>query len=64
MEKLKTIERIEMMRNGKKIKCPKCEKGFVYAVGEPSTAYVFKCDSCNTGMVMTKKLDLGVRNNE
>ena len=58
MVKPKTLERIEMMRKGEKAKCPKCEKGFISAVGEPGTAYFFKCDSCNVSMVITKKLDL------
>lgn len=50
----KTVERIEKMRKGEKIKCPKCEKGFIAAVGEPENAYIFKCDECGTSMVMTK----------
>lgn len=58
MEKPKTFEKIELLRKGEKIKCPKCDKGFISAVGEPSTAYFFKCDTCNISMVMTKKLEL------
>ena len=41
------------MRNGEKIKCPKCENGFFSAIGDPKTTKVFRCDSCQTGMVLT-----------
>ena len=58
MEKPKSIERIEMMRKGKKIKCPKCESGFISAVGEPKSAYYFKCDKCSTSILQTKKIDI------
>jgi uncharacterized protein (DUF983 family) len=57
MEKPTSIERIERMRNGEKVKCPKCADGFISAVGEPSTAHVFKCDGCGTSMVMKKEID-------
>ena len=46
-------ERIEKMRNGEKIKCPRCEGGFLSAVGDPKTAKVFKCDTCQTGITLT-----------
>ena len=58
MKKPKSIERIEMMRKGKKVKCPKCEVGFISAVGDPEKAYYFKCDKCHVGIVQTKKLDI------
>ena len=58
MEKPKSIERIEMMRKGKKIKCPKCESGLISAVGNPETAYYFKCDKCSIGIVQPKKLNI------
>lgn len=57
MEKSKSIERIERMRNGEKVKCPKCADGFVSAVGNPSEAYLFRCSDCGTSMVMKKKID-------
>lgn len=46
-------ERIKKMRSGEKIKCPKCEDGFISAVGEPKSTKVFRCDHCQTGMVLT-----------
>ena len=58
MEKPKSIERIEMMRKGKKIKCPKCESGLISAVGDPEKAYYFKCDNCSVSIVQTKKLNI------
>ena len=58
MEKPKSIERIERMRNGEKVKCPKCGNGFISAVGEPSKAYLFKCSGCDVGIVMTKNIDV------
>ena len=45
--------RIEKMRNGEKIKCPKCESGFFSAVGDPKTTKVFKCDTCQTSITLT-----------
>jgi uncharacterized protein (DUF983 family) len=51
--KNKTEERIEKMRNGDKIKCPRCEDGFFSAVGDPTTTNVFKCDHCETGITLT-----------
>lgn len=59
MEKPKSIERIERMRKGEKVKCPKCADGFISAVGDPSTAYLFKCSGCNVGMVMSKNINIG-----
>ena len=58
MEKPKSIERIEMMRKGKKIKCPKCEIGLISAVGDPETTNYFKCDNCSISIVQTKKLNI------
>ncbi len=51
-----SIERIKKMRNGEKIKCPRCEDGFFSAVGDPKTTKVFRCDGCQTGMVLTVPL--------
>lgn len=51
--KTKIDLKIEKMRNGEKLKCPKCEKGFISAIGEPKTTNVFRCDSCKTGMTLT-----------
>ena len=55
MNKPNTIDKIATMRNGGRIKCPKCDSGFVSAVGKPETASLFRCDGCGTGMLMTKK---------
>lgn len=46
-------KRIEKMRNGEKIKCPKCKDGHFSAVGDPKTTKIFRCDTCETGMVLT-----------
>jgi DNA-directed RNA polymerase subunit RPC12/RpoP len=51
--KTQTEMRIEKMRNGEKIKCPRCEGGFFSAVGDPKTTNVFRCDTCQTGMTLT-----------
>ena len=45
--------KIEKMRNGEKIKCPKCDNGFISAIGDPKTTNVFRCDGCQTGMTLT-----------
>lgn len=49
-----TIEMIKKMRNGEKISCPKCN-GFISAVGNPKTTSLFKCNTCDTSMLLTKK---------
>ena len=46
MDKPKSIEKIEKMRNGEKIKCPRCDTGFISAVGNPQTTYLFRCKYC------------------
>jgi uncharacterized protein (DUF983 family) len=46
-------ENVKKMRNGEKIKCPRCENGYIAAVGNPKIANVFKCDTCKTGMTLT-----------
>ena len=51
--KTESNERIEKMRNGEKIKCPRCEKGYISAVGEPRKTKVFRCDTCQTGITLT-----------
>lgn len=52
-------EKIERMRNGEKIKCPKCEDGYVAAVGKPKDAYYFSC-TCGFRITLTKKLELDI----
>ena len=51
--KTESMKRIERMRNGEKIKCPKCEDGFFSAVGNPETTRIFKCSHCKLGMSLT-----------
>lgn len=53
--KPESLIRIEKMRNGEKIKCPRCDGGFFSAVGDPKTTNVFRCDTCQTGMTITVK---------
>ena len=55
MKQPKTIENIQKMRNGEKLKCTKCAEGYVSAVGDCKTASLFRCDHCGTSMQMTKK---------
>ena len=50
--------RIEKMRNGEKLKYPRCKNGCFSAVGDPKTTKVFRCDTCNTGMVITVPLNI------
>lgn len=51
--KMQSEQRIQKMRNGEKIKCPKCEKGFISAVGDPKTTRTFSCNHCQTSVVLT-----------
>lgn len=51
--KTKTEERIETMRSGGKIKCPRCANGHISAAGDPKTTNVFKCSHCETGITLT-----------
>lgn len=48
-----SLERIKRMRNGEKIKCSHCKDGYISAVGNPKITNVFKCDKCETGIVLT-----------
>lgn len=57
MDKPKSIEKIEKIRNGEKIKCPRCDTGFISAVGNPQTTYLFRCNNCGISIVERKKLD-------
>ena len=50
--------RIEKMRNGEKLKCPRCENGYFSAIGEPKTTKVFRCNTCNAGMVLTVPMNI------
>lgn len=50
----KSVERIQKMRSGEKIKCTKCADGFVSAVGKPENAYLFKCDRCDLNIFITR----------
>ena len=54
------ITNTQRMRNGEKIKCPKCEHGFFSAVGDPKTAKVFRCDDCQTSIVSRVPLEPNV----
>lgn len=58
--KTKTEERIEKMRNGGKIKCPRCNDGFISAVGDSKTTNVFKCSHCTTGITLTVPMERNV----
>ena len=42
-------ERMKILHSGGKIKCPRCENGYISALGDPKTAISFRCDSCRTG---------------
>ena len=46
-------ERMKIWRSGGKVKCPRCENGYWSAVGDPKTTKVFRCDTCQSGMVLT-----------
>ena len=47
------MDNIEKMRNGEKIKCPKCKDGYFSAVGDLKTTNVFRCDSCKVAITLT-----------
>lgn len=54
MEMPKGLERLNKLMNGEKVKCPKCKKGYISAVGDPKTTSLFRCSECGTSMVPTK----------
>jgi len=54
--KLPYQERIERMRNGEKLPCPKCADGWFSALGDPKTTKVFACDKCSTSMILTQRM--------
>ena len=45
-------QRIKDMRDGKNIKCPRCQTGYISAVGDPITTNVFRCNECETGIIL------------
>lgn len=51
--KISVEEKIEKMRNGEKIECPRCKIGFFSAVGDPKTTNVFRCNNCEAAMTLT-----------
>lgn len=55
--KTKSEERIEKMRNGETIKCPRCKEGVFSAAGDPKTTNVFRCSHCSTAMTLTVALE-------
>lgn len=56
--KTKTEERVELMRRGERLKCPRCSEGFFSAIGDPKTTLVFGCNKCEAGMVLTVPIDV------
>ena len=56
-------DNVKKMRNGEKIKCPKCEDGYFSAVGDPQKPNVFRCDVCEAAIVLTPTYTLedGIR---
>ena len=46
-------KRIERMRNGEKLKCPRCKAEAFGALGNPETSKVFRCSQCGCGMSLT-----------
>lgn len=56
--KTRTEERVEKMRNGEKLPCPKCSGGLFSAVGNPKTTNTFSCNKCNLKMTLTVPIEL------
>lgn len=56
--KTSTEERIEKMRKGEKLPCPKCSNGLFSAIGEPKTTNTFGCNKCSTKMTLTVPLKM------
>lgn len=48
-----TEDRLKIFRSGGKIKCPRCDEGYISAAGDPKTTNVFKCSHCATAMTLT-----------
>lgn len=46
VEKITTIGIIEKLRNGEKVKCTECGKGFYVPFGDYKTSTRFTCDVC------------------
>ena len=55
--KTKTEERIEKMRRGEKLPCPKCSDGLFSAFGDPKTTNTFGCDKCQIKMTLTVPME-------
>ena len=50
----KHMERMEVMDNGGKIKCPNCKDGYIRKVEEG----IYLCNKCKCGIVSRMPLDL------
>lgn len=46
-ERFDPVKFINDLRNGKHVKCPKCNEGHIVPVGDPKTTHGFYCDKCN-----------------
>lgn len=53
MDKPKSIEKLKNAK-WRKIKCPRCDTGFISAVGNPQTTYLFRCNNCGISIVERK----------
>lgn len=56
--KTRTEERIEKMRNGEKLPCPRCSGGLFSTVGDPKTTNTFGCNKCSLRMTLTVPIKL------
>lgn len=56
--KTTTEDRVERMRNGEKLPCPRCSGGLFFAVGNPKTTNIFSCNKCNLKMTLTVPIKL------
>ena len=55
--KTRTEERIEIMRRGEKLPCPKCPNGLFSAIGDPKTTNTFGCDKCTVKLTLTVPME-------
>lgn len=51
MKHPKSVDRINKLYNGEKLKCPKCKDGYISAVGNPKMTNLFRCDECGLAIV-------------
>lgn len=45
-------EIVKLLRNGEKVQCSRCKKGFLIPVGDAKRTNTFHCSNCGSQLIM------------